>query len=474
MKNNKLRNKLLLVTSSFEDVPEVPISITNDDSHYPIGMGYLYSYIESKGVDVELLSLNHFDYETCYKKVMDKIKEFSPDFVGLQLLSSNRVSSYRLIELIHKEYPEIQLILGGIHTTIMYEQLIDKYPFVIAVLGEGEITLDELLHELNKEQPNLRSIDGIAFYNQDLYKVERTKPRELVTDLDIFPFPKHELFFKDSNRFSGCIITSRGCFMKCSFCVLNPESKRIVRYRTPKNVVDEIEHMANSFPQMTEIFIHDDSFFADNKRVIEICDEIIKRKIKLEFVCSGRMRPLTEEMIKKLEEVNFTRVILGIESGDNSILKSCHKGITQSDIERGFKLFAKSKINLKTFLIVGLPGENIDTINETARFIKKMQKIKYVSYGDFSNFLMVYPGTEVYEIAKSKGMMTDDFWMGDEEIPVYIAENSIEELKRLGGVLSDNISYERILTWKGFKAQFKLIPTLMVYFGKRIIARVRR
>ena len=116
-----------------------------------IGMGYLYSYIESKGVDVELLSLNHFDYETCYKKVMDKIKEFSPDFVGLQLLSSNRVSSYRLIELIHKEYPEIQLILGGIHTTIMYEQLIDKYPFVIAVLGEGEITLDELLHELNKE-----------------------------------------------------------------------------------------------------------------------------------------------------------------------------------------------------------------------------------------------------------------------------------------------------------------------------------
>ena len=469
-----MKNKILLITSSFEDVPEVPASITDDDSHYPIGMGYLYSYLESKGTDVELLSLNHIDYKTCYSTVMNKVKEFKPDFVGLQLLSSNRVSSYRIIERINKEYPDIQLIIGGIHTTIMYEQLLEKYPFIVAVLGEGEITTDELLRELNKSQPNLRGIDGVAFYNEASRKVERTKPRALVKDLDIFPFPKHELFFKDSNRFSGCVITSRGCFMRCSFCVLNPEAKRIVRYRSPKNVVDEIEYMAKSFPQMTEVFIHDDSFFADNKRVIEICEEMIKRKIKLEFVCSGRMIPLTTEMISKLEEANFTRVMLGIESGDNGILKSCHKGITQQNIIDAFNLFAKSKINLKTFLIIGLPGETEETVRETIRLIKKIQKIKYVSYGDFSNFLMVYPGTEVYEIAKSKGMVNDDFWLSNEEIPVYTAENSMEELKRLGGILSDNISYERILTWKGFRAQFIMIPYLIVHFAKRIKAKIQK
>lgn len=252
----------------------------------------------------------------------------------------------------------------------------------------------------------------------------RTKPREVIKNLDTLPFPKHELFFNNSKRYSGCLLTSRGCYFSCSFCCLNPEAKRIVRFRSPKNVVDEIEFMVKKFPQMTEIDILDDSFFVDNKRVIEICDEIIRRNIKIDFVCSGRVKPLSKEMIKKLEQANFRKVMLGLESGDNSILKSCHKGINQDDVVNAFKLFSKSSINLKTFLIIGLPGENIETIRETSRFVKEIQKIKYVSYANFANLLIVYPGTEVYEIAKSKGMINDEFWLSDREIP-YLQQKII-------------------------------------------------
>jgi len=328
-----------------------------------------------------MLPLNRKPFIRCFERVIEEVEDFSPNVIGFQIITSNRVSTYRLIEYIHENYPKIKLVVGGIHTTIMYKQLIERYPFLVAVLGEGERTFMELIKEINKEKPNFKKIDGIAFYKNK--RVMRTKPRELIKDLDELPFPKHELFFRDKSRFSGCILTSRGCHFSCSFCCLNPEAKRIVRFRSPKNVVDEIEYMINSFPQMTEIDILDDSFFTDNERVIEICNEIIRRNIKINFVCSGRVKPLSAKMIKKLEEANFKKVMLGLESGDNSILKSCHKGINQEDVINAFKLFSKSPITLKTFLIIGLPGENINTVRETARFIKQIQKIKYVSYANF-------------------------------------------------------------------------------------------
>ncbi|MFH1503099.1 MAG: radical SAM protein [Candidatus Diapherotrites archaeon] len=470
MKNSK--DKVLLVTSSCEDTPFVPEGRFNELSHYPIGLAYLYSYIESKGFDVKMLSHNHKSDKDCFKEVIEEIENFSPDIVGFQILTSNRVSSYHLIEYIHQNYPKIKIIVGGIHVTIMYKQLIEKYPFLIAVLGEGEITLFELIKELDKKSPNLKKIDGLGFYKNN--SVMRTKPRKLIENLDTLPFPKHELFFKNPKRDSGCLLTSRGCYFSCSFCCLNPEAKRIVRFRSPKNVVDEIEYMVKSFPQMTEIFIHDDSFFSNNERVIKICDEIIKRKIKMNFVCEGRIKPISSEMIKKLEQANFKRVLLGIESGDNGILKACHKGINQEDILHAFKLFSKSSINLKTLLIIGLPGENIGTIKETVRFIKKCQKIKYVSYGNIKPLLMVFPGTEVYEIAKSKGMINDNYWLSEKVIPLYTIENSYERLKELGNILLDNIAFSRIITPKGFRAQFDMIPYLTKYLLIKVMEKIKK
>jgi len=470
------KKKVLLVTSSFEDLPWLTLKTSEElanKTYYPLGLAYIHSYLESKDMEVETLWLNHKQYKDCFKEVIDKIKEFSPEIVGFQMLTCNRVSSYYLIKWIHENYPKIKIIVGGIHAAIMYKQLIENYPFLIAVLGDGEITLFKLIKELDKKNPNLKKIDGIAFYKNK--GVIRTKPRKLVEDLDILPFPKHEIFFKNNKRrLTGSLLSARGCPFSCSFCCLNPESKRIVRFRDPKKVVDEIEYIIKKFPQMKELSINDDSFFVDNQRVIEICNEIIKRKIKIDFLCSGRIKPLSKEVIEKLEEANFIRVTLGIESGDNGILTSCHKGINQEDILNAFKLFSKSKIHLKTYLIIGLPGENINTINETVRFIKKLQKIKYVSYPRSFNILYIYPGTEVYEIAKSRGFINDKFWLSDKEIPIYSVERSYKELKEFEEIFLNNLSFSRIITPKGFKAQFETFPYLIKYGFQRMATFLKR
>ena len=328
------------------------------------------------------------------------------------------------------------------------------------------------MNELKKDHPVLNNVNGIAF--DDCDKLILTSPRDLISNLDDLPFPKHELFF-NTTRTTGCIMTSRGCPFNCSFCVLNPTAKRTVRFRSIENVVEEIEYLIKKFPDMSDIWIHDDSFFINNDRVISFCDEIVKRNIKINFICSGRIKPLKPEIVPKLEQAGFKKVLFGLESGDNTILKKCHKNITQEDAIRAFKMFSKSSIELSAFLIVGLPGETIETVMNTAKFVQKLQRIKYVYYYDIA-ILFIYPGTEVYEIAKSAGLLTDDYWLTDETTPTFTAENNIDQLFEFKNIILDHISYNRIVSRAGFKAQFKMVPYiigyLLKYHRKEIIKKI--
>ncbi|MFH0892346.1 MAG: radical SAM protein [Candidatus Falkowbacteria bacterium] len=464
-------SKILLISTSFEDVSLVTAGFnkkegakTSDEgSHYPLGLAYLHSYLEKSSHEVKSLFLNNHNYSFCFEKTLGAIKSHKPDFVGLQILTPNRLSSFKIIEYIHQNYPEIKILIGGIHTTVLFEKILKKYPYIIAVLGEGEITASELIDELNKEKPILNTVAGIAF--ADEHKIIKTSDRKLIENLDELPFPRHEAFITQKNV-TASLITTRGCPFNCSFCCLDKISQRQVRKRSIANIIAEIEYIGQKFPNIKSIWIHDDTFFVENQRVIDFCDEIIKRKIKFNFTCSGRMKPLSAELVKKLEKANFTKVLLGLESGNNEILKKCHKGITQEDAINAFKLFANSKIGVLAFLIVGLPGETLKTIRETGRFVQKLQKIKYVYYPEDIAILTVYPGTEIYEIAKAGGTINDDFWLIDQPTPLFTLENTQKLLFSYKETLLNYISLNKIFTIRGFIAQLPMIPFIIRYLLK--------
>lgn len=459
------KRKILLVTASTDELIIATVSkenktgmkTTDDNSHYPLGLAYIHSYLEYVGNEVETLFLNNYTGQFCFKKVVESVNRFSPDIVGFQILTQNRSSTYDLIDFLRLNHPEIKIVIGGIHTTMLYRQLIKKYPFVVAIIGEGEITFSELAKELFKEKPNLSAIDGIAFCDKKSGDIISTQARELIKDLDSLPYPKHEIFIKNKQT-TGMILTARGCPFNCSFCCLELITRRMVRKRSIVNVIQEIEWMINKFPQMDGIWIHDDTFFVDNNRVIEFCDEIIKRKIKLDFICSGRIKPINEEMVRKLEQANFKRVLFGLESGDNGVLKKCNKGIVQEDVINAYKLFAKTKISIFSHLILGLPGETEKTVIETANLIKKLQKIKYTP-NYYAPFLTVFPGTQIYEISKKAGFIDDNYWLTNKPTPIFTVENNKEQLLKLQNLLMDRISLVRAFTsLAGFKAQLDIIP----------------
>ena len=462
---------ILLIASSFEEVSLITASAgrqegakTTDNSHYPLGIAYLHSYLESRGHRVGSLFVNNYAFSACLELVAEAIEQQRPTIIGLQILTPNRVSSYRLIEYLHDNHPNTQLVIGGMHATIMHRQLLEKYPYLIAVPGEGEITFSELADALAAGDTDLMEIDGLVM-NQN-GTVVTTKPRALIADLDTLPFPKHELFFT-GERTSGCILTARGCPFNCSFCSLDSLSKRKVRYRSITNVVDEIEVMIRKFPSLKNIWIHDDTFFVNNKRVVEFCDEIIRRRIKMDFVCSGRVKPLRPEMVAKLEQANFKKVLFGLESGDEGILKACRKKITQADVRHAFELFAQSSIEIYAFLIVGLPGETRETIAETARFVQELQRINYIRYHDDIAVLTIYPGTEVYQIAKAGGVIDDDFWLTDAPSPLFTLENSQEQLLAFKETLLNHVCFERLRTVAGLRAQWRMLPYVLKHLYSR-------
>jgi len=457
--------RIIFITASFEDEQRSPE--IQDNSHYPIGLGYLHSFIESKGHDVRTLFLNDYEPQECIDISIRNIEEFNPDVVGLQILTGNRVCSFRLIELINHKYRDIKIMAGGIHVTVMYEQILNRYPFLTAVIGEGEMTISELI----EGGRDLENIDGIAFNHNG--RITKTRDRALIENLDELPFPKHEVFFSESRR-CGCILTSRGCPFSCTFCCLCSISQRRVRYRSVKNVVDEIEDMTHKFKGMSSVWIHDDSFFLNNDRVIEFCDEIVKRGIKIEFICSGRMKPLKIQMIAAMEKAGFTHILFGLESGAREILKTSKKAITKEDAINAIELFSKSSIRVTIFLIIGLPGETLETVKETIELIQRLQRIKYIWFGDHFGILFIYPGTEVYEIAKAKGFIDDSYWLTDKNTPFYTAEHSMETLLEFEDMITNNLSLIRIFTAPGFKAQKKMIYLIFQdkYFRRKFINQV--
>jgi len=166
------------------------------------------------------------------------------------------------------------------------------------------------------------------------------------------------------------------------------------------------------------------------------------------------------QMIKSMEKAGFKHVLFGLESGAEEILRTSRKAIKKEDAVRAFQLFAKSRIRTTAFLIVGLPGENIETINETIELIQNLQKIKYTLYGDIG-ILFVYPGTEVYEMAKIKGLLDDSYWMTDKNTPLYTAEHPEETLQEFKEKILNHIALNRIITPAGYIAQKKMIPIIL-------------
>jgi len=387
--------------------PQINVSYANIP---PLGLGYIQSQLENNGHNTKTIDM--FDYSS--KKAEKKIRKENPDIVGISCFTYYRANSLKLAKICKKVNPGIKVILGGAHADFMYNQILSHFPEVdYIVTGEGEITTLQLVRAIEHNQ-SLKNIKGIVFRSNG--EIIRTANRDPIQNLDEIPFPCYRDF--ELERYSSLptasqhgmqklkhtsIITSRGCPFNCQFCSTSKFWGRFWRPRTPKNVVDEIERL-NSEYNIQFLDFADDTFTLDQKRVIEICKEIIKRKLGIYWYAGTRADCVSRELFKWMKQAGCIQIDVGVESGSPKILETINKRITVKQVISAFKMADEIELDTNCLFMVGNPGETKKTIEETIKLLDIINP-KVITVG----LTRIFPATPLYDIAKEKGMVNDDY-----------------------------------------------------------------
>jgi anaerobic magnesium-protoporphyrin IX monomethyl ester cyclase len=360
----------------------------------PLGLGYIAAHLKQHGISVDVIDCTFFTQKEALKKIMDS----KPRIIGIQSIYSIKEKSLELGRLL-KDHCEL-LVAGGALPTVEPETFLKI--FDVVVVGEGEQTMLELVNQF-MNGGDFSQLNGIVYRDKCSGEIRRTPARELNVYLDSLPSPSRELFENDaykkyySKKFGytiTAIMTTRGCPFSCDFCS-KPVFGSVFRARTASNVCDEIEDAISL--GYDRIWFADDCFTLNRNRLLGICDEIIRRGLKISWECLSRVDTLDPEAVDKMKRAGCLRMFFGIESGNDEILALMKKQITTKQAYETVQLCKKKGIKTAAFFILGYPGENQKTILDTVRFASSLPL-------DYLSFTLPYPipGTPLFERLSSK------------------------------------------------------------------------
>jgi radical SAM superfamily enzyme YgiQ (UPF0313 family) len=291
------------------------------------------------------------------------------------------------------------IVLGGAHPNVMpLETLQEISSADFLIYGEGEKSLLELINYIRTGNNNYFEIDGLVWRRNE--NIIKNNPRPLIDNLDEIPFPNREIIDQSLYRHQSfltysskvqTIYTSRGCYGKCVYCASGHKLKTRVRFRSIDDIIDEFGCLKERY-DIRYLLIKDDNFTINKKRVKRFCNEFKKRYPAIKWHCMCRIDTVDEELLTIMKESGLNDIFLGIESGNDNILKKAGKNITKKMIENVVSI--TSKLNIRTYgaFIIGLPGDSKKTIKETIDFACSLP----LTIAGFS-ILIPYPGTKVFE-----------------------------------------------------------------------------
>lgn len=372
----------------------------NDNSIFrfpPLGLGYLAAYLKEHNVSVDLVDCTFMDKN----RALERIKRSDPKIIGIQSLYSMKNSAVEFALLL-REHCEL-LVAGGPQPTSNPKDFLRS--FDVVVRGEGEETMLELVNEVEGNL-DLSNVKGIAYKQND--RIRLTPKREFIENLDTIPFPTRDLFdnrgyknyySKNYGYTTTSMITSRGCPFECDFCS-QPIFGNRFRSRSAANIVEEMQTVVELGYE--RIWFADDCFTLDRKRILEICEEIIRRRVEIGWECLSRVDTVEKKVVEKMKQAGCIRIFFGMESGNNSILRAMRKNTTTEKAKEAVEVAKKVKIQAGAFFIVGYPGETSATVLDTVNFASSLPL-------DYLSFTMPYPipGTPLYEKVKDRLMVQE-------------------------------------------------------------------
>lgn len=415
----------------------------------PLSLLYLASYLENVGFEPRIFDLDSVvRHKSAYffgfdsSKLLLQLSRFQPDLIGITCPYSARWPfTQRLTQMIRSRYKDAPIVIGGIHPTAFPEYSLSSSGADFVILGEDEFSAAALLMSIvtGERGPN---IEGLA-YKDNGTVVVNPKTR-FIQELDELPFPAYHLLDMDKykelcrdDRISQIrgmyfsLLTSRSCPNQCTYCNMFLAHGRKWRARSPENVLDEIEHILHHY-QVNQFAIVDDNFLLSKKRATEILQGIIDRNLRIKFITPNGLsvRTLDDKLVRLLKEAGALEISIAIESGSDFIRNQVYnKKISSEQIYRVVESCRRHHLPVRTFFMIGAPGESDRTVRES---IDMMRRIKVPAY---INITTPYKGTRLYEYYLEKGEIRDEdirsgTWV-DPRLPIEKAKN-----------------YDQILGWR--------------------------
>jgi anaerobic magnesium-protoporphyrin IX monomethyl ester cyclase len=351
----------------FEDPKERQIM----KPYVPLGILYICSHLRSKGFNVEVS-------DTTFSTLLDLIQHLRTEKPSILGVYANLMTRKKVIEIVRfAREAGWKTVVGGPEPGAYVREYLEAGADVV-VLGEGELTMEELVPALGQNgNASLAEIKGIAFLGDEGQLIQNA-PREQIADLDAQPWPARDAI--DAMRYvrtwreahgqgSLSIITARGCPYRCKWCshqVFGMTHRR----RKPRAVVDEVEWLLTTY-QPDMMWIADDVFTIHHGWLREYAAEMHRRNLRVPFECISRADRLNAEAADLLAELGCFRVWVGSESGSQKILDAMDRGVTVDQVQNSVALFKERKIQTGMFLMWGYEGEELEDIEATIEHVKR-------------------------------------------------------------------------------------------------------
>lgn len=432
--------------------------------NFPIGLSYIATAIKDAGYNFKIIDIEAHRYTN--EEVENLLRNESFDIVAFGALVTGYKIAKRLSALVRKINKDAIIIAGNSVAASIPELLLTKTEVDIAVIGEGDITIVELLDKLNNSE-SLDDAQGIYFKKNG--KIISTPKRQCMADIDkfanwelfdmeiylkysILDVPEPYPISKESIK-AFVINTARGCPFRCTFCYHVFQNDKY-RYRSPASILSEISLLQKKY-NVNYIFFYDELTFFNKEQVNEFVNAILKSCLKFFWNIDARANLFTEkdkEMLKKLKLAGCNAVGYSLESTNPDILKSMNKRIKVEDFIRQKKALDMAGIKTFTSLVIGYPQETLESIKQTFDVCYALDI--YPSAG----YLLPQPKTLMYEIAKENGLIQDEeaylMKLGDRQdlrinltnIPDEVLKAEVQKhLKRISDKLTLGFSDEKLL-----------------------------
>ena len=392
----------------------------------PLGVGYLAAVLKANGIETEIYNADfgknvyfeQSDYEKnvehyaeiqrdlhhpLWQEIKRVVSSFGPTVVGINATTPKILSAINVATICKEIDPNIQVVVGGPHASCLPQEILQNKCVDFVVRGEGELTLLNLIKALENER-DFERCPGLSFKMNG--GVVSNPDRPLMENLDDLPFPVREFHIDETEirvpAREGVLFATRGCPSRCIFCASHKIWTRKVRYRSPENIVAEIEYLKGKYG-LRYVRFDDDSFTLNKGFVMRICDLLMERNVNVDWYCSARVDAVSKELLLKMKESGCIKINFGVESGSEETLRKIRKGITKEEIAGAFETAREAGIYTGAYVMIGFPWETREHMLETVRFTTEIRPNVIII-----SIVTPYPGTELYDMSNDLGLLPPD------------------------------------------------------------------